>query len=281
MSLGRLVVRIAPSLTLVGCALFTSLDGFSGSAVGPDGEAAGGALSDAGGDEAPSQDAGAAEEEASVAFCASQPATSRCTSFDDDELSKPFEIDKSANATVEYTTTDVVSAPRALVATIPPSESSATESHAGPLTRFTSDVTKASVRFAFRVISAPATSVNALEIESTYFGAGSSEYQVNLSLEPDGRLFVDEYSPSPSLFTHAAFGPLAPGWHVVDLKIVFEGVGAGTALLDVDGVSKSFPLTPVVKVASSTSIHVGAPYIRGVHGGWSVAIDDLVASASN
>ncbi|MBX3197396.1 MAG: hypothetical protein KF850_42645 [Labilithrix sp.] len=280
MSLGRLVVRIAPPFTLVGCALFTSLDGFSGSADVLDDGGTDVAPSDAGDDARPSQTADAAEE-ASVAFCATQPAASRCTSFDDDELAKPFEIAKSTSATLEYTTTDVVSAPRALVATIPESQSTATELHAGPFTKFTSAVTKASARFAFRLVSAPATSVNALEIESTYFSSGGSEYQVNLSVERDGRLFVDEYSPSPSFFTHTEFGPLSSGWHVIELKVVLEGSGAGTALVDVDGVSKTFPLSPVLDVSTSTSIHAGAPYIRGVHGVWSVAIDDLVASATN
>ncbi|MBX3210691.1 MAG: hypothetical protein KF850_01515 [Labilithrix sp.] len=279
MSLGRLVVRIAPSFTLVGCALFTSLDGFSGGADVPDG-GADVAPSDAGDDARPGQAADAAAE-ASVTFCASQPAASRCTSFDDDDLAKPFELAKSGSASLEYTTTDVVSAPRALVATIPESQSTATELNAGAFTRFSSEVTRTSVRFAFRLISAPATSVNALEIESTYFSAGSNEYQVNLSVERDGRLFVDEYSPSPSFFTHAEFGPLSPGWHVIELKVALEGSGVGTALVDVDGVSKGFPLTPVVNTASSASIHVGAPYIRGVHGVWSVALDDLVASATN
>ncbi|MBX3205956.1 MAG: hypothetical protein KF764_12860 [Labilithrix sp.] len=283
MGIGRLLARVAPML-LAGCALFTSLDGFSSGGSGDRTDDAGDAggdgavVADTGGDDG-AADGGA--DTSSEPFCASQPPTSRCTSFDDENLAFPFDEVKVGPGVNSYTTSDVVSAPRAMIASVPASSDAQVGATCGLVTTFDAPATSISARFAFRQVSTPASATNGLEIANLLFLAPGVDYQVNLTLAPNGRLYLDEYSGTPGRYTNSLFGPLGAGWHTIKLTATLEGGSTGKAVLEVDGTTKEFVLGPVLDRGTSAVVYLGAAYLRGVHSGWSVALDDVVASASD
>ncbi|MBX3186373.1 MAG: hypothetical protein KF819_05125 [Labilithrix sp.] len=251
---------IAALTALSGCALFTSLDGFSE----PDEPAVvddGGPLVEESG---PAPDAGV---EAGGGFCASAPSGVFCADFDQGALADAFEINERRGATVRLDGAEVRSAPSAVLFTVPPSSRS----------------TGASLR---RVLAPATTDVTIeLDVRVDQMGQGSSfdlltvvsgGAEVGLQLNPDGTASWDEDTAGapPRETTIAGVTVAAGAWIHLRWTSRIEGATAPTELR-VDGNlvgSNTFEATALTDVPA---FFLGDQSMSNVNGEWRVRVDNL------
>ena len=280
MRLGGVLVGLAPASMLVSCALFTSLDGYATSDASADAQA---------GDEQPvSSEAGAREPDAAGGgeastedaspkpFCATYPSALACTTFDGPTVGAGFEVTMTPDATLAFWTADFVSPPTSMLATLGPSTSSSNEASGAIRTPLSTPQSRWHARFAFRVVAAATNTANGLEIFSIDMTSGQLEQQVTIVVESTKRIFVDEWSPSPSVFAHHEIGVLSDGWHTLDVTVALTAVGSGTVTTVLDGKLATTPIQPNMATAARSDVNLGTPYARGIHDGWIVAFDDYM-----
>ncbi|MBN9159532.1 MAG: hypothetical protein BGO98_39545 [Myxococcales bacterium 68-20] len=121
--------------------------------------------------------------------------------------------------------------------------------------------------------------MNGLEIFSLDLTSSQLEHQVTIVVESTKRIFVDEWSPSPSVYAHNEIGVLSEGWHTLDVTVALSAVGSGTVTTVLDGKPATTPIRPSLMPAAQSDVNLGAPYARGIHDGWSVAFDDYVVES--